>query len=229
MAVTYATQRTRKSRDHVGDIARAYKHAYHHARKLCDHRVVRFLPTVVALLVLASCGGSGDDLHVHTSFLVSAFGGTEASPLDPLVGQTLDVDIVWPKADSHLGDDSDSAGCKTTALLGTSTKTAHGATAMLVQTEILDRLPDWDLRLQLCDPGAGQSSVTVEAVINELNLAFGCFGVPASAQQRSGGYPLVTSFTAMQCTATILDVVDARPFGNQDFALTITTGPDALQ
>lgn len=190
---------------------------------------MRFFPTVVASLVLASCGGSGDDLRVHTSFLVTGSGGTEPSPLDPLVNQTLDVDIVWAQTDSHLGDDSDSAGCKTTVLLGSSTKTAHGSTAMLVQTEILDRLPDWDLRLQLCDAGAGQSSVTIDAAINELNLAFGCFGVPASAQKKRGDYPVVTSFTATQCSATILDVVNARPFGNQSFSLTITTGPDELQ
>jgi hypothetical protein len=184
----------------------------------------------VLIVAAAGCGGSGgDDLNLKTSFVVTSVQGTNPSPLDPLGNQTIDLSIGWATVNSNNGAGSDPAGCKTMTLYGGAARTASGGTATLVQTEILDRLPDWDIRFQLCDAGAGKSSVAIDAAINELNLAFGCFGIPASAQRRgSDGYPRVSSFTATECSATILDVVNAKELSNTSFSLKITTGPDEL-
>ena len=92
-----------------------------------------------------------------------------------------------------------------------------------MQTEILDMLAYWDVRLQLCT--TGESSVILHSEIPALNVAFGCFGIPPSAVQRNGdGYPQITSFTATRCDATILDVVNNRILGNDNFEVTFETG-----
>lgn len=187
---------------------------------------------VACFAVLAACGGGnggGDDLRVTTQFQVTSIAGAGVSPLDPLANQTVDIEIVWPKVDWNHGT-QDPAGCKSTGVgFQASTRTASGATADLVQREILDRLPDWDVRLQLCTAGSGDSTVVVESVIDALNLSFGCFGVPASAQVTGGdGYPALTSFTATSCMATILDVVNNRVLSNPSFSITFETGPSRI-
>jgi hypothetical protein len=185
---------------------------------------------LLPMLLVTGCGtNSGPPLTVTTSFTVTDFSGHGPSPLDPLQGQVVDLEIVWPYVGSNHGDGADPAGCLTQAVgFDPSTRTAHGATAALVQSEILDRLPDWDVKLQLCDTTAA-STVVVEAVIDELNLTFGCLGVPASAMAKGAdGYPLVTSFTATRCSSTILDVVNNRVVGSSDFSMTIATGPAHL-
>ena len=183
----------------------------------------------VAWLGLLGACASDPPLTVHASFSVTDFSGRGPSPLDPLQGQTVDMTIAFPKFDSNHGDGSDAAGCKTTVVgLLPSTRTAHGATAALVQREILDRLPDWDVKLQLCD-AQGQSSVVLESVIDELNLTLGCFGLPTSAATTGAdGYPALTSFTATQCSSTILDVVNNRVIGGSSFSITFATGPAEL-
>jgi hypothetical protein len=178
-------------------------------------------------IVAAACGacggGSGADLTMKTSFVVTSVQGSNPSPLDPLANQTIDFDVEWTAPSSNTGAGTDPAGCKSTTLYGAATRTAHGATATLVQAEILDRLEGWDLRLQLCDAGAGSSSVTVDSAINELNLALGCVGVPASAMRKdSAGYPVVTSFTATNCAATILDVVAVKELTSTSFSMTVS-------
>lgn len=182
----------------------------------------------LGLVILVACGGSGDDLAVHTSFVVTQTAGTNPSPLDPLANQTVDIDVVWATTTANQGDGADPSGCKSLFLIGPTQRTAHGSASALVQTEILDRLEVWDVHFQLCDAGTGAPSITLEADINELNTSFGCFGVPVSAQKMSGGYPTVSSFTATQCSATILDVVAARVFSAQGFDVTFRTGPDEL-
>jgi hypothetical protein len=185
------------------------------------------------LALLAGCGGGSGhpSMDVSTQFQVTQFSGNGPSPLDPLQGQTIDVSIHWDQTDFNNGDGSDPTGCKTLAIgygFGVTTRTAHGATAQLVQTEILDRLDNWDIVLQLCD-AAGASSVTAESTIDALNLSFGCFGVPASAMRKNAaGYPELTSFTASQCTSTILDVSNNRVLGNDNFTMTIATNPSQL-
>ena len=169
-------------------------------------------------------------LEVKTSFMVTEVTGAGVSPLDPLAGQVIDIHIAWPAVDSNHGDGNDPAGCKSTVLgFRTSERTATGPTAMLVQTEILDKLAGWEVRLQLCEAGSGMSSLVIVAVINELNLSFGCFGVPEAAKvSGSDGYPAITSMTATGCRSTILDVVNNRVFGNSNFPITIVTGPSSL-
>jgi hypothetical protein len=167
---------------------------------------------------------------VTTTFPITVFTGANPSYLDPLMGQTVDIRLEWDGTlSSNHGDGSDPVGCKTSAVYGPSTRTASGATADTVQAQILDPLEDWDVRLQLCDEGTGRSTVTVEAVINRLNLTFGCFGLPPNALARDGGgFPEIVSFTATMCSATILDVCDNRVIGNDNFSITIATGPDHL-
>ncbi len=180
----------------------------------------------VAVLVAACGGGSGSSLDVKTSFQVTNYHPGRPSPLDPLNGQTIDIDVSWAKVDSNHGDGSDPTGCKSTYVgLIASTRTANGATANLVQTQILDPLPDWDVHLQLCT-SASESTVILESVIDRLNLTFGCFGIPASAMQLDGaGFPELTSFTATQCSSTILDVDNNCILGNDNFSMTIAVGP----
>jgi hypothetical protein len=181
------------------------------------------------LLLLVACNGDENAMTATTSFQVTNAAGAGTSPLDPLQGQTLDIEIVWPEV-NHFRGTTDPQGCKTVAVgFLPSQRTASGASKELVQREILDRLLDWDVKLQLCDQGFGTSTVALEAVINELNLSFGCFGVPETAMVRDGdGYPLVTSFTATQCSSTILDVVNNRVFSNPSFSITFETGPTHL-
>ena len=185
---------------------------------------------VACLALLAACGGSGDDLRASTQFQVTNVAGSGISPLDPLANQMIDIEIVWPKVDTNHGDMTDPMGCHTTGVgFLPSTRTANGATADLVQHEILDRLADWDVVMQLCTSGAGQSTVRLESVIDELNLSFGCFGLPPAAEvMGSDGYPRLTSFTATNCMATILDVVNNRVFSNPSFSITFETGPSRI-
>lgn len=185
------------------------------------------------LALLAACGGTSTGtptMDVTTSFQVTSFSGNGPSPLDPLQNQTVDITIHWDQTDSNHGDGGDTQGCKTLAIgygFGVTTRTAHGATAQLVQSQILDRLDNWDIALQLCDTGG--SSVTLESTINELNLSFGCFGVPASAmKQDAEGFPELTSFTATQCSATILDVTNNRDLGSDNFSMQIATSRPQL-
>ena len=179
------------------------------------------------VILLAACGGgsSGPDVTVTTHFDVTQMSGLGPSPLDPLFNQTLDLEVVLDSVTPYF---TDPAGCKSTTLVQpTATRTARGASADLVQREILDRLPDWDVRFEQCATAA--STITAEAVIDELNLGFGCGTVPASALVHDAeGYPQVTSFTATDCTATILDVVNNRQLGATGFSITFVTGPDRV-
>ena len=180
--------------------------------------------------MLAACGTtSKPPMTVTTTFPVTVFTGTAvSSPLDPLMGQTIAISIVFTSIDSNHGDGNDPPDCKTQLLYGDTTRTATGASAAVVQAQILDMLPDWELKLQLCS-GADSSSVVLEATIDALNLSFGCLGVPPDGMAiGADGYPVITSFDATQCSATILDVVNNRVVGNDDFAMTIATGPGEL-
>jgi hypothetical protein len=184
---------------------------------------------LVWVAVLAACGSDGPPLSVTTAFPVTTYHPDRPSPLDPLAGQMIAIEIDWPKIDYNHGDPAtEPTGCKSIyAGILASKRTASGATAELVQSQILDRLPDWDVHFQICDASAGHSTVIAEAVIDELNLTFGCFGVPAAALQTDDqGYPELTSFTATQCSATILDVVNNCVIGNDNFELTIATSAE---
>jgi hypothetical protein len=187
---------------------------------------------VACLAIVAACGGddggsNGPPLTATTSFVVTMMAGNGPSPLDPLVGKTIDMQVVFPDVNTSRGYEGDTPECKSTLIeWAEAERTASGETAQLVQTELLDRLPYWDVRIQLCT--TGKSSITLHSEIAPLNLAFGCFGIPGSAMIRRDGYPQLTSFTATECSATILDVVNNRVLQNPDFAITFETGPSQL-
>ena len=175
------------------------------------------------LALLAACGGDGGGggpgLTATTSFVVTSVTGAGMSPLDPLAMQTIDLQIVFPDFAVDRGYEGDTTECKSTTLWTfPADRTASGASAQLVQTQILDMLAYWDVRLQLCTQGT--SSILLHSEIDELNLAYGCFGIPASAMVRgSDGYPQLTSFVATRCSATILDVVTNRVLQNPSFEI----------
>jgi len=182
------------------------------------------------VVFVAACGGggtSGPDLEISTSFPVTTFLGSNPSPLDPLMGSTISIDIAWPMPEANLGEGNDPAGCSSRGFYGPSIDEATGASADVVTAQLLDRLPDWDFTLQLCTSGG--SSVQIVAVIDALNLAIGCFGLPPSSNAiATDGHPDVTTFTATMCHATILDVVNNRTLGSDDFMVSIHTGPARL-
>ena len=182
------------------------------------------------VVLCAACGGGGDsgpELQISTSFPITTFLGSNPSPLDPLMGTTIAFGITWPMPTSNDGDGSDPQSCTSRGFYGPSDKTATGATADIVTAQLLDRLPDWDFTLQLCSSGG--SSVQIVGVIDALNLAIGCFGLPPSANAiDADGHPDVTSFTASMCHVTILDVVNNRTLGSDDFTVEIHTGPARL-
>ncbi len=181
--------------------------------------------------LVCGCGGgsNGPDLVMTTTFPVTTALGANPSPLDPLIGNSIAIRIEWPAVDYNHGDGSDPAGCKTTALIGASLRTASGPTMTTVTQELLEPLEDWDVVLQLCTAGNGGSSISVDAVIDRLNLGITCFGLPPSASATDAdGYPEVTSFTATMCGATILDVVNNRSLGADGYSMTFATGPDRV-
>jgi hypothetical protein len=188
--------------------------------------------TACIVLVLAACGSDdppsdGPPLTAKTSFVVTEVTGSGVSPLDPLAGMTIDMTVTFPDVIVSNGYEGDSAECKSEIVeWPEATRVAAGDTAQLVQTEILDRLAYWDVRIQLCT--TGMSSIMLHSEIAPLNLAFGCFGIPSSAMVKKDGFPQLTSFTATRCQATILDVVNNRILSNPDFSVTFETGPSRL-
>ena len=182
------------------------------------------------LALLAACGGADDEgppLSVKTAFVVSEQAGSGQSVLDPLYMHMIDIEVVCPTINVLRGYQGDTADCKSTVIESfPAERTAAGATAQLVQTELLDPLEFWDVRIQLCT--TGKPSITLHSEIARLNLAFGCFGIPAAAMVREDGYPQLTSFTATECSATILDVAVNRVLSNPSFSITFETGPSEL-
>ncbi len=183
-------------------------------------------------VLLAACGSDdppsdGPPLTATTSFVVTDVTGAGSSPLDALAGMTIDMTVVFPDVIVTQGYEGDSADCKSEIVeWPEATRTANGTAAQIVQTEILDRLPYWDVRIQLCK--TGKSSILLHSEIAPLNLAYGCFGIPSSAMVEKDGFPQLTSFVATECSATILDVVNNRILSNPIFSVTFETGPSRL-
>lgn len=185
---------------------------------------------MAVVLFLVGCGGddgsSGPALDVTTSFTVASLTGAGTSPIDGLAGQTIDFHIVYDFVDFNPGNGNDPPGCKS-RLFGFS-PTAVTSQSALVQTEVIDRLNEgWSVDFQLCD--SGQSTLAVDSAINALNLNFGCGGIPAAAVRKdSTGSPVLTTFTATNCNATILDVSNNRVAQASNFDVVIKTGHAAL-
>ncbi len=116
--------------------------------------------TAFLLASVAACGGDASKIEISTTFTISSLDGTGPSVLDPLNGQsiTLAVTIDGPEIyHDAVG------GCRST-IFGRENpaRTASGAMAALVQTEILDRIPVWDVKLELCTaPAGGRVSTSI--------------------------------------------------------------------
>jgi hypothetical protein len=182
----------------------------------------------IAVLVSACTGSSGPPITASMSFTVTNQAGNGMSTIDPLYMSTFDIEVQYPNMEWAHGDETDTADCKSTTFVSAKAiRTAKGPMAALIKSEILDKLEYWDVRMQLC--GTGTSSILVHSEIAPLNLAFGCFGIPASAMRRtSDGWPILTSFTATQCTATILDVAVNKVLSNPDHEVVFKTDPGEL-
>lgn len=182
------------------------------------------------VLFLVACGAddvaSGPQLNVTTSFTVASVSGAGTSPLDALAGQTIDFHVVFAFVDFNAGNGNDPPGCKS-RLYGFS-PTAVTSRSTLVQTQVIDRLDEgWSVDFQLCDSGV--YTLSVDSAINALNLNFGCGGIPVAAVRRDAtGSPVLSTFTATTCNATILDVVNNRVVQASDFSVMIKTGPASL-
>ncbi len=156
------------------------------------------------VLALAACGESGPDLHVTTSFTLSQMAGVGPSSLDVLYGQPITLDLVF---DGVQRGYYETTGCRSTRIA--QVEPARVATPPEMQTLVLDMLPEWAVELQLCDV-ASESNITIDSVIDPLNLTIGCLDLPASANVYDGTHPKLTSFEGMRCSATLLDVVFNR-------------------
>src|SRR5262245_50079330 len=102
------------------------------------------------LLLLVACGGDEGNLVASTSFTISEMSGAGPSPLVPLYQQVIgfDVELVAPSTGYDTADP-----CKVTVEDSEMpVLTATGATAEMVQTNILNLLPVWTAKLALCDP-----------------------------------------------------------------------------
>jgi hypothetical protein len=178
----------------------------------------------LGLVFVAACSG-GDEPQVTATMALDLtdVSGEDPSPLDPLANQRIDLTIALD--DVGVVRDENGTCRRLVLFVPEAGRSARGATADLVQRELLDRLVGWDVVLELCDDPA-LSTVVVESSINELNTIFGCATVPDAAHVRDPeGFPALTSFRGTGCTATILDVVNTRVFAASDFAILIFTNP----
>jgi hypothetical protein len=184
------------------------------------------------LVLLAACGGddsNGPPLVVSTSFLVTdKTGSAPTAPIDPLYQQMVAFDVEFPTITSSRGDEADTIDCISTVVASESAiDTAHGDTAAVYQTEVLDMLGYWDVRLQLCTTGS--PSIRLHSEIDAFNFAIGCGGIPEAARVKNrDGYPELTTFTATDCNATIYDVARNRILSANGFTMQVTTGPAEL-
>jgi len=167
------------------------------------------------LVLLAACGssGPGHDLVVSTSFVVTTLSGAGPSPLDPLDGQVISISVVYDAP--TIGHDMANACSSTTYGLAEPPRSAAGASASLVTTAVLDMLPQWDARLELCTT-TNSSSVGLMSD-NEAGLAIivGCRDLPASAMHvDAAGTPAWSSFeVSSSCDVTLYDQGHDRLFG----------------
>jgi hypothetical protein len=170
------------------------------------------------LLGLVACNGEGaSTVHISTTFTITSLDGTGPSVLDPLNGQAITLAITLDEPTIY----HDAVGSCRSTIFGREDP-ERTASPALVQTEILDKIPIWDVKLELCTAGG---RIAIDASINELNTAIGCLDLPASAQVRSrDNDPQLTTFVGSHCTATILDVVNNRVLGAQDFTVSFDTG-----
>jgi len=177
---------------------------------------------IMVLAVLAGCGGGEPEGNIvaSTTMVLGEQTGMGPSPLDGLLGEAIafEVELVAPVITHETVE-----ACRWTVhATEMPAAAATGPHAAIVQTEILDRLPAWDLRLALCER-ASDSSVTLHADFEGLAVIAGCLALPASAQVRDGdGNPRWTEFAGTACDATVYDQLHGRLFSARDFTMTFT-------
>ena len=168
-----------------------------------------------------ACGSdpTNPDLTLSTTLTVTEATGNGTSPLEAIVNQptTFTIDVVAP----GIGHDTENTCRWTTLSVAMPTAIASGTNAALVQTEVLDRLPGYDVRLELCDPADLSSASLFADNQAGLGVTIGCKAVPSSAMVKDGhGDPLWTAFTASSCDASIYDQLRGRLYTAHDFSVT---------
>ena len=174
------------------------------------------------MVLLAACGGGGSDrLVASASFVVTEkSGAATSSRLDVLVNQTLTFEIAF---DDPVVVNAPVGGCPTSEWKQIAAETtASGESAADLETVVFAYLPDWYIRLSLCDVEA-QSSVQLSADdFMGTMFTLGCIGLPASARRRDGsGNPEWSTFTAPSCTFLMLDSAFNRVIGASDVSMTV--------
>lgn len=168
------------------------------------------------LLLVAACGSNGN-LVVTTTMTVTTVSGAGPSPLDPLDGQPFSIEITFAGATS---DHDDQNGCIDTVLsTDTPVKVATGPSADLVQSGVLDILPEWDARLELCNPTSGSTASLRSDNQAGLGLSFGCQDLPASAIEIENNHPVWTTFSSTACDITLWDELHGRLFGGTNVTM----------
>jgi hypothetical protein len=160
-------------------------------------------------------------VSVTPTMTVTAGTGSGTSPLEALVGQQVSFTITF--AAPSIGHDRDH-DCPTT-LDGemVTSKVATGATASLVQTDVLDILPYWEAELNVCNPASGSSLTLRSDNQAGLGLNFACFELPPSSLAIDGsGDPKWSSFqTTGRCDATLYDQLNARTYGGSGLEMKV--------
>jgi hypothetical protein len=175
--------------------------------------------------LLAGCGGAAEvgSVRATASMVLAEQTGQGPSSLDVLLGQSIGFEVEL--ADAIVTHDTVEACRWTVHTTEMPVATATGANAALVQTDILDRLPAWDLTLSVCAV-ATQSSVTLHADFPGMAVIAGCLAIPDSAQVTDEqGDPRWTSFTGMRCQASVYDQSHGRLFTASNVTMQFATTP----
>jgi len=168
-----------------------------------------------------SSGGNGELVSITPTMTVTAVGGSGTSPLEPLVGQQLSFTITF--AAPSIGHDPEHDCPTTVDGEMVASKVATGATASLVQSNVLDILPYWEAVMNVCNPASGSSLTLRSDNQAGLGLNFACFELPPSSLGIDGsGDPKWSSFqTTGRCDATLYDQLDGRTYGGDGLAMKV--------
>jgi hypothetical protein len=185
---------------------------------------------LVPVFVVAACSSPATprSLAMTTTFDITEFGGNGPSQLDPLQGQTIAISVTLDANVATGVPGSDPMGCKSRTIYDATPNTvASGATADLVQAQLLDMLSEWDATVENCIP-ASSSSIVFVSEPDAYNLEIGCSLPAQGVVIGADGYPEFTTLVIYHCNATILDVGAGRSLGNPDFPISVSTAPGRL-
>jgi len=176
---------------------------------------------LAAAFAYACSSSSSDKLRVTPEMTVTVVSGSGVSPLEPLVGQQLQFDVVFSAP--SIGHDPE-GDCPTTVYGEmVADKVASGATSALVQSNVLDILPYWEAVLSICNPTSGSSFTLRSDNQAGLGLIFTCFDLPPNALGiDSADEPRMGSFmTTGRCDATLYDELNGRLYGGDGLEMNI--------